>query len=267
MDKINRNSYEDAQKVFKKFLPDNKTRLKVIDFLAQALEFANAKNPQNWNLNLDKNASFIRFNVGIQYCIQIGSQEILVLCDRLTLKPVWEEKLIPVTFPGYARGKSYKSDNIDAVPDLLRGTKNSIGCLLKVADIYEHIDLFRQSNFDFIRLAIEKTKLRPDMEKAHSKGVIAYLSRELGKEVENPAYAKTDLPTLAAFLQEEENKIREAKKLSREERKKRLEESDPQPKKTIVSQVVFNRNSYVVAEILDRAKGVCQRLQATCALY
>jgi hypothetical protein len=59
MAKIDRNSYEDAKKVFEKFLPENKTRLKVIDFLVNAIGFANAKNPGNWNLNLDLNKRFM----------------------------------------------------------------------------------------------------------------------------------------------------------------------------------------------------------------
>jgi 5-methylcytosine-specific restriction endonuclease McrA len=258
MAKIDRNSYEDAKRVFEKLIPDNQTRLKVEDFLSNSIGFADTLNSEKWNLNLDLNGNFIRFNAGHEYCIEIIGQRILILCDRLTLKPIIANKAIPVVFRGHIGREVYQDENIDKVPDCLAKTKNSVGCILKTADIYDNISFFQQSNFDFIKSAI-KTYQLPQMRLAHSKGAIEYLSEKLIKKIDNPIYEKTDLPTLTSFLEEEEYKIKKAKRLSRQKRKEILEKSDPKPSRTIVSQVVFNRNQYVVAEILDRANGICEK--------
>ncbi len=262
MPKIDRNNSQDAKRVFEKLLPENETRSRVEDFLGDAIRFADTLNSEKWNLNLDLNGNFIRFNVGHEYCIEIISQRILILCDRLTLKSILENKAIPVIFRGHIKKEIYESDNIDIVPDCLAKTKNSIGCILKTADIYDNIDLFQQSNFDFIKSAI-KTHQLPQMRLAHSKGAIEYLSKKLIKNIENPIYEKTDLPTLTSFLDDEEFKIKRAKELSRQKRKEILDKSDPKPTRSIVSQVVFNRNQYVVAEILDRANGICEKCKKT----
>ncbi len=258
MAKIDRNSYEDAKRVFEKLIPDNQTRSKVEDFLSNSIGFADTLNSEKWNLNLDLNGNFIRFNVGHEYCIEIIGQRILILCDRLTLKPLIANKSIPVVFRGHIGREVYQDENIDKVPDCLAKTKNSVGCILKTADIYDNINFFQQSNFDFIKSAI-KTYQLPKMRLAHSKGAIEYLSEKLIKKIENPIYEKTDLPTLTSFLEDEEYKIKKAKRLSKQKRKEILQKSDPKPSRTIVSQVVFNRNQYVVAEILDRANGICEK--------
>ena len=258
MAKIDRNSYQDAKLTFEKLLPDSETRQKVIDFLATAIGYADTLNSNKWNVNLDLNGHFIRFNVGHEYCIEIISQRILILCDRLTLKPILGDKSVPVIFRGHIGRETYQSTNIDEVPDSLAKTKNSIGCIIKTEDIKNNLDLFRQSNLDFIKYAI-KTHQLPQMKQAHSRGVIEYLAQELDKNIDNPIYEKTDLPTLTQVLEDEEWKISKAKKMSRQKRREILAKSDPKPTKTIVSQAVFNRNQYVVAEVLDRANGICEK--------
>lgn len=257
MAKIDRNSYQDAKQTFEKLLPDIETRQKVVDFLATAIGYADTLNSERWNLNLDLNGHFIRFNVGHEYCIEIIDQRILILCNRLTLKPTLNDN-VPVVFRGHIGREIYQSNNIDEVPDCLAKTKNSIGCILKISDIKNHIYQFRQSNLDFIKSAI-KTHQLPQMRLSHSKGAIEYLAQELDKNIDNPIYEKTDLPTLTQVLEDEEWKINKAKKLSRQKRREFLAKADTKPTKTVVSQVVFNRNQYVVAEVLDRANGICER--------
>lgn len=260
MAKIDRNSYQDAKKTFEKLLSDSETRKKVVDFLATSIGYADTLNSEKWNLNLDLNGHFIRFNVGHEYCIEIKDQRILILCDRLTLKPILENKSVPVIFRGHIGREIYQSIKIDEVPDCLAKTKNSIGCIIKTSDIKNHIELFSNSNLDFIKSAI-KTHQLPQMRQAHSRGVIEYLAQELDKKIDNPIYEKTNLPTLTKVFEDEEWKISKAKKLSRQKRRELLAKSDPKPTKTIVSQVVFNRNQYVIAEVLDRANGICEKCQ------
>ncbi len=257
MSKIDRNNYQDAKLIFEKLLPDSETRKKVVGFLATAISYADTLNSDKWNLNLDLNGHFIRFNVGHEYCIEIIDQRILILCDRLTLKPTLNAS-VPVIFRGHIGREIYQSSNIDEVPDCLAKTKNSIGCIVKTPDIKNCIDLFIQSNLDFINSAI-KTHQLPQMKLSHSKGAIEYLAQEIEKNIDNPIYEKTDLPTLTQVIENAEWKISKAKKLSRQKRRELLAKSDPKPTKVVVSQVIFNRNPYVVLEVLDRANGICER--------
>lgn len=258
MAKIDRNSIEDARIVFKKLLPDESTRTKLIEFLSDAISYADILNSQKWNLNLDKNGNFIRFNTGHEYCIQIYKNELLILCDRTTLKPIIASYEIPVKYRGHIGRERVHSDDIDKVPDCLAKTKNSIGCLLPLDRAEKYLDFFKSSNKDFIREAI-KTYQMPQMRAAHSRGAVEYLAEIYSDNVSQPIYELTDLPTLYEFIEDEKSEIEKARKLNHKQRQTRLKKSDPKPKKTIVSQTVFIRNPYVVAEVLERANGECER--------
>lgn len=258
MAKIDRNNIENAKKVFEKLLPDESTRMKLIEFLSDAISYADILNSQKWNLNLDKNGNFIRFNTGHEYCIQIYKNELLILCDRTTLKPIIANYEIPVKYRGHIGRERVHSDNIDNVPDCLAKTKNSIGCLLPLNRSEKYLDFFKSSNKDFIREAI-KTYHMPQMRAAHSRGAVEYLAEMYSNNVSQPIYELTDLPTLNEFIEDEKSEIEKARKLNHKQRQTRLKKSDPKPKKTIVSQTVFIRNPYVVAEVLERANGECER--------
>jgi 5-methylcytosine-specific restriction endonuclease McrA len=258
MAKIDRNSIEDAKKVFEKLLPDESIRKKMIEFLSDAISYADILNSQKWNLNLDKNGNFIRFNIGHEYCIQIYKNELLVICDRTTLKPIIANYEIPVKYRGHIGRERVDSDDIDKVPDCLAKTKNSIGCLLPLDRAEKYLDFFKSSNKDFIREAI-KTYQMPQMRSAHSRGAVEYLAENYSDNVSQPIYELTDLPTLNEFIEDEKSEIEKAKKLNYKQRQTRLKKSDPKPKKTIVCQTVFIRNPYVVAEVLERANGECER--------
>lgn len=258
MAKIDRNSIEDAKKVFEKLLPEEMIRRKLIKFLSDAINYADILNSNQWNLNLDKNGNFIRFNTGHEYCIQIKKNELLILCDRKTIKPIIVKNKIQVKFLGHIGRERIYSDNIDEVPDCLAKTKNSIGCLLPFDRVEKYLHFFKSSNKDFIREAI-KTYHMPQMKAAHSKGTIKYLAKMYSGNISQPIYELTDLPTFKDFIEDEKNKIEKARKLNRKLRQIRLKKSDPIPKKAIVSRTVFHRNQYVIAEVLERANGECER--------
>lgn len=65
--------------------------------------------------------------------------------------------------------------------------------------------------------------------------------------------------TVYEIEKELEEKVKQARKLSHKKRQEILSKSNPKPTKTTVKQTVFNRNQYVIAEVLDRAKGICER--------
>ncbi|WP_421919547.1 HNH endonuclease [Marinifilum sp.] len=258
MKNIDRNSVHDAQIIFEKLLPEPNARIKVIEFLSNAINYADIIDSQNWNLNLDKQGKFIRFNTGHEYCIQIKKNEILILCDRETLRPIVNNFDFSIKYRGHIKKKRIDSDNIDNVPDCLAKTKNSIGCLLPTKGIENYINYFRTSNVDFIKEAI-KTSQMPQMKNAHSNGAVEYLVVNYSEQMNNLNYKLTELPTLNDLMAYEKEEIQKAIKLSKSKRLEKLKKSDPKPKRTLVSQSVFIRNPYVVAEVLERANGICEK--------
>jgi hypothetical protein len=173
MPKLNRDSIAHAKTLVEQFLPDPVTRQKFINFLCDAISFADVIRSDNWNLNLDPNGHFLRFNTGHEYCIQLKEYELLILCDRTTVTQIIDFKNIPIVFRGWS-GSTVESLQIKKVPDLLVKTKNSIGCVLKIDLLKDNIDKFKSSNKDFIRSAMN-TYLMPNMRRAHSKGAVDYV--------------------------------------------------------------------------------------------
>lgn len=175
MTKLNRDNFNDAKNAIETLLPDSFARKKFINFLVDAISYADNLKSDNWNLNLDLNGRFLRFNTGHEYCIQLVEERLLILCDRNTIKPIIERHNIPVLFQGYNRESGIIVDTeISKIPDLLVKTKNSIGCVIEHGDIEDFIDYFNQSNKDFIRAAMN-THLMPNMRQAHSKGAVDYI--------------------------------------------------------------------------------------------
>jgi 5-methylcytosine-specific restriction endonuclease McrA len=60
------------------------------------------------------------------------------------------------------------------------------------------------------------------------------------------------------YLQVLQDKVEEAKKLSRENRLKKLLESPERPERISIISIGFKRNSLVIAEVIKRANGICE---------
>jgi hypothetical protein len=251
MSKLNRDSITDAKGLIESFLPDAQIRQKFINFLSDAISFADSIKPDNWSLNLDINGKFLRFNTGQEYCVDLYQDRILILCIKKSLKQIPDINKLPILLINGNQNVE-AVENIDIVPDLLKKVDNSIGCLLSSdLTLIDSIDKLKASNKDFIKLAM-RTKLLPNMRQAHSKGAVDYIFSEF-KENEEPL-----LPDLSEIIYSEALQFEKARNLSQEERLDALKVSNKKPKQTIVQQTVFLRNQFVVAEVLYRAKGICE---------
>lgn len=253
MPKLNRESIEDAKLLVERFLPDTHKRQKFINLICDGISYADSINSSNWNLNLDTNGKFLRFNTGHEYCIQLEKNVLLLLCDRTTLNRIPDITNIPVEYMGWNGERTIYDKRFDKVPDALAKTKNSVGCLFDTNEEFTtHIDKFRNSNKDFIRAAMNTT-LMPVMQRAHSKGAVDYLFSTFTDSNEDI------LPDLTDVLAIEANQLEKAKTLSHQERINELKKSNPKPKQIIVQQTIFLRNQNVVAEVLFRANGLCEQ--------
>ncbi len=253
MPKLDRDNIDDAKRTVEIFLPDQQRRQTFINFLCDAISYADTIESDNWNLNLDTGGKFLRFNTGHEYCIQLEQGALLVLCDRTTLKHIPDLKHIPVKFMGWNGERTIYHKRFDKVPDALVKAKNSVGCLFDTSeDFTNYIDKFKSSNKDFIRVAMN-TSLMPVMRRAHSKGAVDYLFSAFTDNNED------NLPDFTEVLAIEANQLERAKSLSYQERLNELKKADPKPKQIIVQQTIFLRNQNVVAEVLFRANGHCEQ--------
>lgn len=250
MPKLNRDNADHAGKLVESFLPDSLSRQKFVTFLCDAISFADAIRSDNWNLNMDPHGKFLRFNTGHEYCIQLENNELLILCDRTTVKQIPDIRKMPITFRGY-NNQWIVSANIEEVPDLLAKTKNSIGCILTIDQIKDNIDKFRNSNKDFIMSAM-RTTLMPQMRAAHSPGAVEYIFSQYRDDEEQT------LPDLSDITREEAVQFEQAKKLTHQERIAALKKAGKKPAQVVVQQTVFIRNQLVVVEVLLRANGHCE---------
>jgi len=60
------------------------------------------------------------------------------------------------------------------------------------------------------------------------------------------------------YLQELEEKVRHSQQISKLERRERLKKAHKIPETIQITQIVFKRNPDVIAEVLDRANGICE---------
>jgi hypothetical protein len=254
MPKISRENSEDAKKIVEEFLGDYKIRKVTLDFLSEAIIYSNGLNPNNWNLNLDKNGSFIRFNIGHEYCIEIFNSYVSILVLKETLKRNTDYYKLKIDYKGYVGNKKIISRNLSEVPDCLVKVPNSVACHVLHEYVIETLPYLVEPNRSFIAYAIQNTVQLPSMNKAHSSGFISYLSKFCSKTILNPFYFISE----KAFFKIQENEEKEARRLSIAELEKKANDNSSLPERINTTSLKFKRNPYVVEYTKRIANGVCQ---------
>ncbi len=213
-DKTNnkRNDPKFAEQVINKFLPNKEIRDSVLEFLADAILYANELNPSNWNVNLNKAGGFVQFNIGSVYCCVILKDFFLVLGLKNELKKIPNYQMLcanitPINqslknelkkIPQYQNSKfkhfiekeNYYPMDIDAIPDNLGTIRDSILCIVHYQNVLEVLPKLKEVNRKLIEVAIKSANIRPKMKTAHSPAMIKYLSDYLGRNIPNPEYVK-----------------------------------------------------------------------------
>lgn len=205
---VDRENLIDAQRVIDEFNLDDTIKRNILLFLSEAIIHAHNLLPQNWNLNLDKNGKFVRFNVGQEYCIEIYPKYISVLVLKEYLPQKIVENQLNVEFKGYDGKKKVLSFSLENTPDCLVKIPGSVGCHVRYErNIFYTLPLLEEANRKFIEQAITHTQIHPLMIKAHSPGFIAYLSKYCNKQIYNPSYINMGAlnNSLANPLEEIEN--------------------------------------------------------------
>lgn len=192
--KINRDNPEDAKLITDMFIPDESAKEVILSFLSNAIIFAHNINHKNWNLNLDKDGYFIRFNVGQVYCIEIFSGYVYILSLKDHLPKILLGTYLEIQFKGYDGKKEVITPDLAQVPDVLIKVPGSVGCRIKNFHVTSVLPYLEEANREFINFAIRNTSQRPIMSQAHSPGFITYLSQYCKKQIPNPSYITDTVP-------------------------------------------------------------------------
>jgi len=252
---ISRESFRDAKKIIEIFIPEAKLRKTILDFLADKIIYAHKINENNWNLNLDKNGRFLRFNTGHEYCIQISKDNILVLCIKEKLKKLIKGKNLNIVFQGYSPAKDkIQSKDLSKIPDCLAKVPNSVGCVIQHENFHKYISIIDKANNDFIKFAIQNTTMLPVMKLAHSSGAIKYIKNITDKDIPPPIYTIS----FEHIVKFEEKTQDEIKKLPPDELRLKALEKGKVPKKVIVNSAHYIRDPYVAEYVKREANGICQ---------
>lgn len=254
MPKINRESYKDAKKIVDEFLTNSNVRKVILDFLSEAIIYSNGLKANNWNLNLDKNGVFIRFNIGHEYCIEIFSSYISILVLKNTLRRNSDYHKLKIDYKGYADNKKIISKNLLEVPDCLVKVPDSVACHVLHENVIETLSYLVEPNRSFILYAIQNTIQLPSMNKAHSPGFISYLSTFCSKAIPNPLYIISE----KEFYMIQEKEERQARQLSTNELEKRANDNSSLHERTNITSLKYKRNPYIVEYTKRIANGICQ---------
>ena len=250
MQLIDRNNISDAKKCINSFFSHLGGKNEILLFLSDKIEYANNLDSDNWNLNLDLNRKFLRFNAGQEYCIQITNSECLVLCLRQFL-PKNLDNSEDIKYRGYDGKVIIQSHNIKDVPDCLIKVPDSIGCVIQ-NNFNEWLPILTNSNIKFIEYAIKNTRILPKMIAAHSVGAVDFISEFTKKNLSNPSFA---------FYSVQENEsifLKKLKKLSSYDLIKLASSKEKFPQRSTTKINTFSRNPYI-GELAKRlANGICQ---------
>jgi len=251
---ISRESVEDARKMIDKFIADESTRNEILTFLFNAIIFANGLNPHNWNVNLDINGKFVRFNIGQEYCIEIFQGYISVLVLKDYLKKEVRQNHYGIEFKGYSGKKKILSRNIDGIPDCLVKVPNSVACHVQNHQIRLALPDLEEANRQFIAYAISNTKQLSS--RAHSPGFTTYLSQQFKKTIPEPAYVHSE----EEFYRVQQENEQEAALLSTSDLISRIKgnENRVEPTRTSIMANRYKRNPYVAEYAKRQANGICQ---------
>lgn len=254
---IDRSNISDAQRQIEEFIPDWDTRQSLLAYLAEMIVYANGINRSNWNLNLDVNGNFLRFNTGQEYCIEIFPQVVLVLCLKQILEKSIAEKDVDIEFKGH-NGKLQKiSRRLQDTPDCLVKVPDSVGCFIKYDNIREYLPFLREANLKFIDAAMTKTTILPQSKNAHSIGSIEYLSETTHKRIPNPRYEMEG----KEFQAIQDKLIAKARRMKDADLKRHVSNISEDPQKTNIVTSQYVRNAYVSEFVKRQAKGICQDCQ------
>lgn len=251
---MDRESFEDAKKVADDLLGNIEVKKALLAFLSNAIIYSNSLNPNNWNLNLDKNGRFIRLNVGHEYCIEIFKEYAQILVLKNVLIDNLNNQSLKIYFKGYQGKNRVSNEDLSSVPDCLVKVPNSVACHAIHENIVDALPFLEEANRCFISYAIQNTTQLPAMRKAHSIGFISYLSKFTFKNIQNPTYIVSEND----FYLNRQLEEKEVKKLTIVELEERIINNRKEVERINLTASKFNRNPYVVEYAKRLANGICQ---------
>lgn len=167
---------EGAARVLHKLFPSDAVRGRVLEVLADSVTTAHTIDPNGWGVTLQR--SGLRLNVGRGAALSLGPDRLCVVFDGRELDA--------------ATRRSLKGVDLEA-PGRLKTAPYAASATLTGEQIEPLWPRLQAAHKKFVREAAQgfgsRAPVSPTWRDAHSPGVLAFLSRELGQALPVPAYA------------------------------------------------------------------------------
>ena len=164
-----------AAEVFKVLVPKENDRQVCLEFFANSIDIAHAIHPERWGVTLKTN--LVRLNVGNIEVISLVTENLhcMVDLDAIT-KELRENELF-----------YFSMSEHDPEVGFYKSVPKSVACNMLIKDAKTAIPLIEESHHVLVENAA-KTRRHAMTKRAHSPGVIEYLSVCLGRKVPQPEY-------------------------------------------------------------------------------
>jgi hypothetical protein len=171
-DRINPDS---AAEVFKCLVPKEKDRQVCLEFFANSIGIAHALHPERWGVTLK--TDLVRLNVGNIEVISLVPE---ILHCMLDLDTISEEL-------GKNELLDFDVSEHDPEAGFYKSVPKSVACYMLIKDAKRAIPLIEDSHRILVENAAQ-TRRHAMTKRAHSPGVIDYLSACLSRKVPQPEY-------------------------------------------------------------------------------
>jgi hypothetical protein len=172
---VDRDNQDSVDEVIQNLIPEEATRRKCLDLLADSINTAYVLAPDRWGLTLKKD--LIRLNVGKIEVLAFFPDIAHCLLDLDTIpKELWEDDRVTIL-----------EDENDPRSGYYRSVPGSVVCDVFVEDIEGVLPLIQDSHRILIENA-SQTGRNPMTRNRHSPAVIENLSSYVGRDILHPSY-------------------------------------------------------------------------------
>lgn len=171
-DRVNPDS---AAEVFTSLIPEEKDRKVCLEFFANSIDIAHAIHPERWGITLK--TDLVRLNVGNIEVVTLVPEILHCMLYLDTIpKDLWENEIVELEMSKH-----------DPEVGFYKSVPKSVACYIVVEDANTAIPLIADSHRTLVENAAQ-TRRHPMTKRAHSPGVIDYLSVYLGRRIPQPEY-------------------------------------------------------------------------------
>lgn len=199
MEKEFRFDVKKTQEHLERIFPDEIIRNSFLDAIGKCAKLASKLNNANWNVNLSND--FVRVNCGNRYILNIRAERVRVMCWRdsfLELEKDFINDFLKNVSLHKEDTKELMSstheprtfEEIESIPSKILWHNSLQFNVNPTLFAEKYAEKLMPSILDFCRDCISYSAIMPQMQQAHSPGVIELINQELGTNIPQPEYTR-----------------------------------------------------------------------------